>query len=104
MTAKALAHIIKGRTIRKVMGGGGGEKAKKKFMQGKMPRKKIRAKKKGKKKNSCRRNNKHVKMHGVDRPARLPLCVRCVDKNLFSFAFTSMSLSDFSFVSEILPF
>ena len=42
----------KGRTIRKVMGGGGGdgEKAKKKFMQGKMPRKKIRAKKKGKKK------------------------------------------------------
>ena len=43
-------------------------------------------------------------MHGVDRPARLPLCVRCVDKNLFSFAFTSMSLSDFSFVSEILPF
>ena len=47
----------KGRTIRKVMGGGGGggEKAKKKFMQGKMPRKKIRAKKKGKKKNSCRR-------------------------------------------------
>ena len=44
----------KGRTIRKVMGGGG-EKAKKKFMQGKMPRKKIRAKKKGKKKNSCRR-------------------------------------------------
>ena len=48
--------------------------------------------------------NKHIKMHGVDRPARLPLCVRCVDKNLFSFAFTSMSLSDFSFVSEILPF
>ena len=44
----------KGRTIRKVMGGGGGE-AKKKFMQGKMPRKNIRAKKKGKKKNSCRR-------------------------------------------------
>ena len=42
----------KGRTIRKVMGGGGGgwEKAPKKFMQGKMPRKKIRAKKKGKKK------------------------------------------------------
>ena len=46
----------KGRTIRKVMGGGGGgEKAKKKFMQAKMPRKKIRAKNKGKKKNSCRR-------------------------------------------------
>ena len=44
----------KGRTIRKVMGGGGG-KPKKKFMQGKMPRKKIRAKKKGKKKFSCRR-------------------------------------------------
>ena len=33
------------------MGGGGdGEKTKKKFMQGKMPRKKIRAKKKEKKK------------------------------------------------------
>ena len=35
-----------GRTIRKVMGGGGvgvGEKNKKKFMQGKMPRKKIHA-------------------------------------------------------------
>ena len=33
------------------MGGGGdGEKTKKKFMQGKMPRKTIRAKKKGKKK------------------------------------------------------
>ena len=44
----------KGRTIRKVMGGGG-EKTKKKFMQGKMSRKKIRAKKKVKKKNSCRR-------------------------------------------------
>ena len=37
------------------MGGGGGEKTKKKFMQGKLPRKKIRAKKKVKKKNSCRR-------------------------------------------------
>ena len=46
--------FIKGRTIRKVMGGGGG-KTKKKFMQGKLPRKKIRAKKKVKKKNSCRR-------------------------------------------------
>ena len=49
-------RVDKGRTIRKVIGGGGdGEKTKKKFMQGKMPRKKIRAKKKGKKKNSCRR-------------------------------------------------
>ena len=46
---------LKGRTIRKVMGGGGGEKTKKKFMQGKMPRKKIHAKKKVKKKKSCRR-------------------------------------------------
>ena len=45
-----------------------------------------------------------LKCMEFDRPARLPLCVRCVDKNLFSFAFTSMSLSDFSFVSEILPF
>ena len=47
-----LTENTKGRTIRKVMGGGGGdgEKTKKKFMQGKMPRKKIRAKKKGKKK------------------------------------------------------
>ena len=36
-------------------GGGGGEKTKKKIMQGKLPRKKIRAKKKVKKKNSCRR-------------------------------------------------
>ena len=45
----------KGRTIRKVMGGGGGEKNKKKFMQGKMPRKKIHAKMKEKKKNSCRK-------------------------------------------------
>ena len=34
---------------------------------------------------------------------RLPLCVRCVDKSLFSFAFTSISLSDFPFVQEILP-
>ena len=40
-----IARTIKGRTIRKVMGGGG-EKPKKKFMQGKIPRKKIRAKKK----------------------------------------------------------
>ena len=40
----------KGRTIRKVMGGVG-KKNKKKLMQGKMPRKKIRAKKKVKKKN-----------------------------------------------------
>ena len=45
-----------------------------------------------------------VDKNGVDRPARLPLCVRCVDKSLFSFAFTSMSLSDFPFISEILPF
>ena len=44
----------KGRTIRKVMGGGG-EITQKKFMQGKMPRKKIHAKEKVKKKNSCRR-------------------------------------------------
>ena len=56
-----ISHCYKGRTIRKVMGGGGGgaggmgKKPKKKFMQGKMPRKKIRAKKNGKKKNSCRR-------------------------------------------------
>ena len=35
--------------------GGVGEKNKKKFMQGKMPRKKIHAKKKVKKKNSCGR-------------------------------------------------
>ena len=43
---------IKGRTIRKVMGGGGGvgEKTKKKFMQEKTPRKNIHAKKKIKKK------------------------------------------------------
>ena len=42
---------IKGRTIRKVMGGGGGgEKTKKKFMQGEMTRKNIHAKKKIKKK------------------------------------------------------
>ena len=43
----------KGRTIRKVMGGGGwglGKKNKKKFIQGKMPRKKTHAKKKVKKK------------------------------------------------------
>ena len=35
--------LLKGRTIRKVMGGGGGmgKKPKKKFMQGKMPRKKF---------------------------------------------------------------
>ena len=47
----------KGRTIKKVMGegGGDGEKTKKKFMQGKMPRKKVHTKKKVKKKNSCRR-------------------------------------------------
>ena len=47
--SKALVLESKGRTIRKVMGGGG-EKTKKKFMQGKLPRKKIRAKKKVKKK------------------------------------------------------
>ena len=49
---KDLVTENKGRTIRKVMGGGGGgmgKKPKKKFMQGKMPRKKIGAKKKGKK-------------------------------------------------------
>ena len=46
-------HLVstnKGRTIRKVMGGGGWGKKKRKFMQGKMPRKKIHAKKKVKKK------------------------------------------------------
>ena len=43
--------VIKGRTIRKVMGGGGdGEKAQKKFMQGKMPRKKKSCKEEGKEK------------------------------------------------------
>ena len=42
--------LCKGRTIRKVMGGMGKKPKKKKIMQGKMPRKKIRAKKKGKKK------------------------------------------------------
>ena len=26
-------------------------------------------------------------MHGIDRPARLPLCVRCVDKKPFQFCF-----------------
>ena len=36
-------------------GGGGGEKTKKKFMQGKMPRKKNSRKGEGKEKNSCRR-------------------------------------------------
>ena len=49
---------VKGWTIRKVIGGGGGgggEKNKKKFVQGKIPRKKIRAKRKTKKKNSCKR-------------------------------------------------
>ena len=47
-----LVSTNKGRTIRKVMGGGGevGKKTKKKFMQGKMPRKEIHAKKKVKKK------------------------------------------------------
>ena len=51
-----LVSTNKGRTIRKVMGGGDGEKTKKKFMQGKMPREKIHAKKKVKKKNSCRKS------------------------------------------------
>ena len=52
-----LVSTNKGRTIRKVMGGGeGGEINKKKFMQGKMPRNKIHAKKKVKKKNSCRKS------------------------------------------------
>ena len=40
----------KGRTIRKVMGGGGWGKKQKKIMQGKTPRKKIHAKKEVKKK------------------------------------------------------
>ena len=52
-----LVSTNKGRTIRKVMGGGeGGKINKKKFMQGKMPRNKIHAKKKVKKKNSCRKS------------------------------------------------
>ena len=43
--------LVRDGPLEKWWGGGGGEKAKKqKFMQGKMPRKKIRAKKKGKKK------------------------------------------------------
>ena len=51
------SHILayKGRTIRKVMGGGGGENTKKKFVQAKMPEKKILASRDGRKKNSCRR-------------------------------------------------
>ena len=51
----ALWHLFRDGPLEKWWGREGGEKAKKKFMQGKMPRKKIRAKKKGKKKNSCRR-------------------------------------------------
>ena len=51
MAEASLVSTNKGRTIRKVMGGGGvGKKNKKKIMQGKMPRKKIHAKKKVKKK------------------------------------------------------
>ena len=46
---------VKTAYLRKVKGGWWGKKTKKKFMQGKMPRKKIHAKKKVKKKNSCRR-------------------------------------------------
>ena len=46
----------KGRTIRKVWGGGGGwGKNQKKFMQGKMPGKKKSCKEEDKEKNSCRR-------------------------------------------------
>ena len=37
---------------------------------------------------------KYVK-NAVDRPARLPLCVRCFDKSFYN---ASMSLSDFPFV------
>ena len=43
----------KGRTIRKVMGGG----EQKKIMQGKMPRKKNSCEEEGKEKNSCRRRS-----------------------------------------------
>ena len=35
---------------------------------------------------------------GLTRPAQLPLCAHCVDKSLYSFALTSMSLSDFPFL------
>ena len=54
----------KGRTIRKVMGVGGGgwgwEKNKKKFMQGKIPRKKTHAKKKVKKKKCMQKEGPSV--------------------------------------------
>ena len=46
---------LKGRTIRKVLGGGVGKRPKKYFMQGKMPRKKIHAKRKVKKKKIMQR-------------------------------------------------
>ena len=60
---------FKGRTIRKVMGGGGGgEKTQKKFMQGKMPRKKIRAKKKVKKKKFMQKEGPILGFYMTSRP------------------------------------
>ena len=46
--------VVKGRTIRKVMGGGGGGGSKNKNRAEEIERKKIRAPKKFEKKNSCR--------------------------------------------------
>ena len=40
-------------------------------------------------------------LNGVDKPARLPLCAHCVDKSRYSFALTSMSLSDFPLQKEV---
>ena len=46
----------------------------------------------------CLHNLSHMSLraclNGVDRPARLPLCAHCVDKSPYSFALTSISLSD----------
>ena len=59
----------KGRTIRKVMGGGGGgEKTKNKFLQGKMPRKKIRAKKKVKEKKFMQKEGPILGFYMTSRP------------------------------------
>ena len=51
-----LASTNKGRTIRKVMGGGWVRKKQKKIHAGENAKKKIHAKKKVKKKNSCRKS------------------------------------------------
>ena len=87
-------------------GGGGGEKTKKKFIQGKMPREKIRAKKKVKKKKFMQKEGPILGFHMTSRPpCWCPQTMKwrpcwCPDPILREFKAIIMLTSSFVFVEK----